>query len=159
MMDNKIIYDNKNKVWMEEGAKFRQATNKQYKSERKRIKKHLDKLSVSVERNRIDYEGDLYRFDNRDIFVSLFRNFQRGDYKVAHKNDKSITLRKVWYSYGMRSKHIHNLTFSKKKEYKRNEVIGEYFIIRDSGDRNAMKDYLGEMRYGWKMTPIEKVGL
>ena len=154
-----LVYNTKQKIWMEEGAKFRQATNTQYQSERKRIKKHLDKLSVSVKRNRVDYEGDLYRFDNRDMFVSLFRNFQRGDYEVAYRSDESITLQKVWYSYGMRSKHIHNLTFSKKKEYKGNEVIGEYFTIKDYGDRDAMRDYAQKMKYGWKMTPIEKVGL
>ena len=141
-----VYYDKATKLWKEEGAVFRQATNEQVKKERVRLNTHLEKLA----KLNGSAQGSRFLFKDRELFVKLLRNMEKGGYQLAHKNDNSITLSKHWYSFGMRSVNIHNLTFKK---------VADGYEIQSRRDRKQMNDYKKTMRYGWKMTPIRNVNL
>ena len=149
VMDNKIVYDKTNKVWMEEGAQFRQISQKGFYNEIKRIRKVFSKLSTREE-SPIKI-AKKYTFNDRDIFVKLINNMKKGGYVVIRKDSTSITLGKEWYSFGMRANYYHSLEFSKSKD-------GEY-IIGDVRDRRLLKDHSKRKKYGSRELPITKIGL
>ena len=146
----KLVYDNKNKVWMEEGAIFRQISQKEFYNEVDRIRKVFSKLSTIKEPEIINV-AESYIFNNREVFVKLFNNLKKGGYVVTRKDENSITLGKEWYSFGMRSNYYHSVQFSKSKD-------GEY-VIGDIRDRRILNDYSKKRKYGRKYLPITKVGL
>lgn len=143
-MDKKIIYDITNKVWMEEGAQFRQISQKDFYNEIKRIRKVFSKLSTREE-SPIN-TAKKYTFNDRGIFVKLLNNMKRGGYVVIRKDSTSITLGKEWYSFGMRANYYHSLEFSKSKD-------GEY-VIGDIRDRRLLKDKSKRKKYGSRELPI-----
>ena len=146
----KLVYDNKNKVWMEEGAIFRQISQKEFYNEVDRIRKVFSKLSTIKEPEIINV-AESYIFNSREVFVKLFNNLKKGGYVVTRKDENSITLGKEWYSFGMRSNYYHSVQFSKSKD-------GEY-VIGDIRDRRILNDYSKKRKYGRKYLPITKVGL
>ena len=146
----KLVYDNKNKVWMEEGAQFRQISQKGFYDEVDRIRKVFSKLSTTRGARVINI-GEKYIFNNREAFVKLFNNLKKGGYVITRKDENSITLGKEWYSFGMRSNYYHSVQFSKSKD-------GEY-VIGDIRDRRILNDYSKKRKYGRKYLPITKVGL
>lgn len=148
--ETKLVYDNKNKVWMEEGAQFRQISQKGFYDEVDRIRKVFSKLSTTREARVINI-GEKYIFNNREVFVKLFNNLKKGGYVITRKDENSITLGKEWYSFGMRSNYYHSVSFSKSKD-------GEY-VIGDIRDRRILNDYSKKRKYGKKYLPITKVGL
>lgn len=148
-MDNKIVYDKTNKVWMEEGAQFRQISQKGFYNEIKRIRKVFSKLSTREE-SPIKI-AKKYTFNDRDIFVKLLNNMKKGGYVVIRKDSTSITLGKEWYSFGMRANYYHSLEFGKSKD-------GEY-VIGDIRDRRLLKDKSKRKKYGSRELPINKIEL
>ena len=145
----KLVYDKKNKVWMEEGAQFRQVPQKAFYSEVDRIRRVFSKLSIREKK--FTNIAKSYTFNNREVFLKLFNNMKKGGYVVIRKDSTSITLGKEWYSLGMRSNYYHSVEFSKSKD-------GEY-VIGDVRDRRILTDRSKTRKYGRKYLPITRVGL
>lgn len=149
-MDNKIIYDQTNKIWMEEGAIFRQISQKGFYNEVDRIRKAFYKLSTTRGAKVINV-AEKYIFNNRDVFVKLLNNLKKGGYVVIRKDENSITLGKEWYSFGMRANYYHSVQFSKSKDGK--------YVIGDIRDRRLLKDHSKRKKYGSRELPITKIEL
>ena len=150
VMDNKITYDKTNKVWVEEGAQFRQISQKGFYNEVKRIRNVFSNLSTKEEK-KLDVAVEYY-FNERDIFVKLFKNMMKGEYSVTRKDESSITLTKEWYSFGMRANYYHLLQFRQCKDT-------HQYIIGDIRDRRLLKDHSKRKKYGSRELPITKVSI
>ena len=149
-MNNKnITYNKEKKIWMEEGAVFRQISQVGFYNEVKRIRRVFSKLSIREE-SLVDI-AKRYTFNNREVFVKLLNNMKRGGYVVIRKDSTSITLGKEWHSFGMRANYYHSLEFSKSKD-------GEY-VIGDIRDKRILTDHSKKRKYGRKYLPITRVGL
>lgn len=139
----KLVYDKTHKVWMQPGAAFRQSSIDAWKKEVQRVEKSLEKVAI----RKGGHVTNDYYFNNRDMFIVLLKSLMKGGYEHLYNEGREMRLEKHWYSYRLRAKYRHIMTFSKVKE-------GEYKISTFSHINNPKGH---KTLYGWKYAPIENI--